>query len=208
MAFWACPPNCAYAAQISLRPRSARWFALLGFFAIAVIGTAVLVEQPWTWCPTDWSDAPRIHLSSSGSYVVLDGREFQVGGDALLDYMPHIVTSPLDQARANRHPLTIVASIWASSREALGDPAFTCFQVTRGSEVWARRPTTYGTQTMADGYPPGAPSPTPNNAWRMASVNDGPEWPDGDRIDLELWASVSGRHYVFVLPPFALMRGG
>src|SRR5438046_1777346 len=84
---------------------------------VALIATAVLVEQPWTWCPTDWSDAPRIHLSSSGSYVVLDGREFQVGGDALLDYMPRIVTSPLDQARANRHPLTIVASIWASSRD-------------------------------------------------------------------------------------------
>ena len=61
---------------------------------------------------------------------------------------------------------------------------------------------------MADGYPPGAPSPTPNNAWRMATITDGPEWSDGDRIELELWATVRGRHYVFVLPPFALMRGG
>jgi hypothetical protein len=41
----------------------------------------------------------------------------------------------------------------------------------------------------------------------MASINDGPEWQDGDRIDLELWAAVNGRDYVFVLPPFALTRG-
>jgi hypothetical protein len=194
--------------QARRRLRSPRAFVVLGFLALALTGTALVVEQPWTWCPADWSDAARIHLSSSSGYVVLDGREFQVGGGALLDYMPRIVTSPIDQARAGRHPLSITASISASSRESLGDPSFTCFRVTRGSEVWARRPTTYGTQTMADGYPPGAPSPSPNNAWRMASTNDGPEWPDGDRIELELWATVSGRHYVFVLPPFALMRGG
>jgi hypothetical protein len=194
--------------QIATRLRSARGFTIVGVLALAVIGTAVVVERPWTWCPSDWSAAARIHLSSPGAYVVLDGREFQVGGDALLDYMPRMLTSPLDQARAGRHPLTIVGSISAPSRDALGDPAFTCFRVTRGSDVWARRPTTHGTQTMADGYPPGAPSPIPNNAWRMASINDGPEWPDGDRIELELWATVSGRHYVFVLPPSALMRGG
>jgi hypothetical protein len=188
--------------------RLARGHAVLGFLALAGIGIALVAGQPWTWCPADWSDVSRVHLSSSSGYVVLDGREFQVGGDAGLDYMPRVVITPFDQARAGRHPLGVVASISASSREALGEPTFTCFRVTRGSEVWAHRPTTYGTQTMADGYPPGAPSPTPNNAWRMASVNDGPEWPDGDRIELELWASVSGRHYVFVLPPFALMRGG
>jgi hypothetical protein len=181
---------------------------VLGVLALAAIATAIVIERPWSWCPADWSDATRMHLSSSGGYVVLDGREFQVGGDALLDYMPRIVTSPLDQLRGNRHPLGITGSIGASSRDALGDPAFTCFRVTRGSEVWARRPTTYGTQTMADGYPPGAPSPTPNNAWRMASISDGPEWSDGDRIELELWAVVGGRHYVFVLPPIVVMRGG
>jgi len=192
----------------SIRPRPGRVFAAVGVIALAVIGTALVVAQPWTQCPSDWSGATRIHLSSSGGFVVLEGREFQVGGGAMLDYMPRIVTSPLDQARANRHGLGINASIWASSRDALGEPAFTCFRATRGAEVWARRPTTYGTQTMADGYPPGAPSPVPNSAWRMASVSDGPEWPDGDRIDLELWATVNGRDYVFVLPPFALMRGG
>ena len=190
------------------RPRSARTFVVLGLLALAVVGTAVVVARPWESCPSDWSDAARLHLGSSGGYVVLDGRDFQVGGGALLDYMPHIVTSPLDQARAGRHPLSINASIGAISRDALGEPVFTCFRVTRGTEVWARRPTTYGTQTMADGYPPGAPSPIPNNAWRMASVSDGPEWPDGDSIELELWATISGRNYVFVLPPFALMRGG
>jgi hypothetical protein len=42
----------------------------------------------------------------------------------------------------------------------------------------------------------------------MAVANDGPEWPSGDQISLELWASVDGRQYVFVLPPFALTRGG
>jgi hypothetical protein len=198
----------AEAVPPAVRPRSARALAFIGFVALAAIGTALVVAQPWTWCPSDWSDAARVPLSSSGSYVVLDGREFQVGGGALLDYMPHIVTSPLDQSRAGRHPLGINASISAISRDALGEPVFTCFRVTRGSDVWARRPTTYGIQTMADGYPPGAPSPIPNNAWRMASINDGPEWPDGDRIDLELWATVGGRLYVFVLPPFALMRGG
>lgn len=193
--------------RTGIRLRSFRTLAVLGVLALAVVGTALVVVQPWTSCPAGWSDAERVSLSASGSYVVLDGREFQVGGSALLDYGLHGVTSPLDQARADRHPLTIVASISASSRDALGDPAFTCFRVTRGSDVWARRPTTYGTQTMADGYPPGAPSPTPNNAWRMASINDGPEWRDGDRIELELWAAVGGRRYVFVLPPFSLMRG-
>ena len=194
--------------QALVRLRSARTFVVLGLLAVAVVGTVLIVEQPWTSCPSDWGDTPRLTLGSSGGYVVLDGRDFQVGGGALLDYMPRIVTSPLDQARAGRHPLSINASIGAISRDALGEPVFTCFRVRRGTEVWARRPTTYGIQTMADGYPPGAPSPVPNNAWRMASISDGPEWPDGDRIELELWATVSGRHYVFVLPPFALMRGG
>ncbi len=42
----------------------------------------------------------------------------------------------------------------------------------------------------------------------MASANDGPEWPAGDRINLELWARVNGRLYIFVVPPFELMKGG
>ncbi|HYU82281.1 MAG TPA: hypothetical protein VFA31_06030 [Candidatus Polarisedimenticolia bacterium] len=188
--------------------RSSRALVVVGLVALAVVGTALVVAQPWNSCPQDWGNAARLHLGNSGGHVVLDGRDFQVGGGALLDYMPRVVTSPLDQARAGRHPLSINASIGAISRDALGDPVFTCFRVTRGNEVWARRPTSYGIQTMADGYPPGAPSPIPNSAWRMASLNDGPEWPDGDQIELELWATVGGRNYVFVLPPFALMRGG
>jgi hypothetical protein len=39
------------------------------------------------------------------------------------------------------------------------------------------------------------------------SADDGPEWSAGDRIGLELWASVDGRRYVFVVSPFVLMKG-
>src|SRR3981081_2180457 len=113
----------------SIRPKSRPLVAALGVVALAAVGTALGVNHPWMQCPSDWSDAARIHLSSSGGYVVLDGREFQVGGGALLDYMPRMVTSPLDQGRGGRHPLTVVAHISASSRDALGDPAFTCFRV-------------------------------------------------------------------------------
>jgi hypothetical protein len=109
--------------------------------------------------------------------------------------------------RGDRHPLTVTASISASSRDALGDPAFTCFRAIRGGDVWARRPTTHPTQTMADGYPPGAAPPVNNEAWRMASATDGPEWPGGETVSLELWVSANGQQYVFVLPPFALMKG-
>src|SRR5213593_3575764 len=186
----------------------ARPLAVLGLLVLALSGTALVVERGWAWCPADWSGASRVDLRGSSGDVMLEGRSFRVGGSALLDYMPRIVTSPLDQLRAGRHPLSATASISASSREALGEPVFTCFRVTRGSEVWARRPTTYETQTLADGYPPGAQPPARNDAWRMATVNDGPEWPDGDPIGLELWASVNGRRYIFVIPPFDLMKGG
>ena len=180
----------------------------MGLLVLAVLGSAMVLERPWPWCPGGWSEAPRIDLGSSFEDVMIDGRPFRVGGDAVLDYMPRIVTSPLDKSRANRHPLGVRASISAPSRDALGEPVFTCFRAVRDGEVWTRRPTTYGTQTMADGYPPGAQPPARNEAWRQAVVNDGPEWPAGDRISLELWASVNGRRYVFVLPPFALMKGG
>lgn len=188
--------------------RRVRGYVVPALLVFAVIGTALVIERPWTWCPAEWGDATRVELGGPSADVVLHGSPFRVGGGALLDYMPHIVSSPLDQFRASRHPLGITASVSASSRDALGDPAFTCFRATRRSEVWARRPTTYPTQTMADGLPPGAPAPARNEAWRMASINDGPEWQDGERIGLELWMTVNGRHYVFVVAPFALMRGG
>ncbi|HAL28605.1 MAG TPA: hypothetical protein DGB72_08610 [Gemmatimonadetes bacterium] len=193
--------------QVRVRRRFARRYVVLGLTLLAIIGSAVLIERPWTLCPASWSGASRIDLGGSAD-VMLDGSPFRVGGGAALDYMPRVMTSPLDQLRADRHPLTITASISASSRDTLGEPEFTCFRATRGSELWAGRPTTYGTQTLADGYPPGAPPPTNNEAWRSAVLSDGPEWPDGDRIGLELWASVNGRRYVFVLPPFVLMKGG
>lgn len=186
--------------------------ALAVVVALAVIGSTLVVARPWSWCPAQRSDASRIDLGASFGDVMLDGRPYRVGGQALLDYMPRASISPLDSlvynVRGERHPLGVTATISASSREALGDPVFTCVRAVRGSEVWASRPTTYGTQTMADGYPPGAQAPVRNEAWRMASATDGPEWPDGDRIGLELWASVNGLHYVFVLAPFVLMRGG
>ena len=194
---------------MSVRSRFPPRAILIGFVVLCVAGVALLVGGPWkTLCPTDWSSASRISLAASSADVILEGRPFHVGGNALLDYMPRIVTSPFDRLQAGRHPLTIIATISASSREALGDPAFTCFRAIRGDETWSRRPTTYPTQTMADGDPPGAQPRTRNDAWRMAVANDGPEWPDGDQISLELWANVDGRPYVFVLPPFALMRGG
>lgn len=191
----------------------ARTHVVLGLLVLAVMGSALVVGRTSAgWCPTDWSDTPRMELGASSGDVLLDGRPYRVGGQALLDYMPRALIDPIDHLayllRGERHPLSVTATISASSREALGDPAFTCFRATRGSEIWAGRPTTYPTQTMADGYPPGAPPPANNEAWRLAVHNDGPEWPDGGQISLELWASVNGRHYVFVLPPFALMRGG
>lgn len=191
----------------------ARKRVLLGLLVLAVTASVLVIGRTTAGlCPTDWGDAPRMELRASSGVVLLDGRPYRVGGQALLDYMPRALMSPIDHVayrlRGERHPLTVTATISAPSREALGDPAFTCFRAIRGSEIWAARPTTYPTQTMADGHPPGAPPPANNEAWRLAVHNDGPEWPDGGQISLELWASVNGRHYVFVLPPFALMRGG
>lgn len=182
---------------------------VVGVLVLAVLGSALVIARPWTWCPPDSTGASRIDVDSPfGGDVMLDGRAFRVGGSALLDYMPRMVTSPLDALAAGRHPLGVTATISASSRETLGEPVFTCFRVSRGTEVWARRPTTFATQTLADALPPGATPPSNNEAWRLAVANDGPEWPDGGEIHLELWASVHGRNYVFTLPPFALMKGG
>ena len=190
-----------------------RRYVQLGLAFLLVIGSALAIGRPWTtWCPTDWSSAPRVDLAGSFGDVILGGRPFRVGGGALLDYGLHGLGTPLDRLfytlRGDHHPLAVTASISASSRDALGDPAFTCFRAVRGSDVWARRPTTYPTQTMADGYPPGAQPPANNEAWRMASATDGPEWPDGGSVSLELWVSANGQQYIFVLAPFALMRGG
>ena len=185
---------------------------MLGLLLLVLSGSALVIEKPWMWCPLDWSGATRVDLGGASGDVVLDGRPYRVGGGALLDYMPRALISPLDQLtyrlRDPGHPLGVHMSISASSREALGEPVFTCARVSHGGEVWARRPTTYDTQTLADGYPPGAPLPPRNEAWRNAFVSGGPEWPGGESIGLELWATVYGRRYVFVVPPFALMRGG
>src|SRR5687768_2515360 len=168
-----------------------------GVLVLGLITGALIFQRARPSCPTDWSEAPRVDLGGSFADVMLDGSPYRVGGSALLDF----------GLQARRHPLGISASISAPSRTALGEPVFTCFRAIRDGEVWAGRPTTYGTQTMADGYPPGAQIPANNEAWRQARVDDGPEWSEGDRISLELWASIHGRPYIFVVPTFALMRG-
>lgn len=190
--------------------RLTRLYALLGVLAVvilgglAITGTAPVLDAVLPSCPGDWSGATRVELGGHSADVLLEGRPYRVGGQALLD-------NSLRGARSRAtdgHPLVVTASITAPSREALGDAAFTCFRVSRGGEIWARRPTTSRTQTLADGYPPGATPPVPNEAWQQAIATDGPEWPDGEHVALELWANVNGRRYVFVIPPFALMRGG
>jgi hypothetical protein len=186
--------------------RVARRYVVLAVTLLAVLASGVVIVRPWTLCPVDWTGAARVDLSGSGD-VVLDGSPFRVGGGAALDYMPRAV-APTDQVRASQHPLGITATISAPSRDALGEPEFTCLRATHGNELWAGRPRTYGTQTLADGDPPGAPLPAINEAWRLAVLSDGPEWLAGDQIGLELWATVHGRRYVFVVPPFALMKGG
>jgi hypothetical protein len=191
---------------------AARRYVILGVLLIAALGATLAIERPWTSCPSDWSDAARVGIGTSSGDVTLDGTLYRVGGSALLDYMPRGSSTPLDRLmyalRGPRHPLVATASISAASRETLGEPVFTCVRVTRAGEVWARRPTTYGTQSLSDGFPPGAPPPARNEAWRLAVTEDGPDWADGDPVDVELWAIVGGRHYVFVLAPFTLMKGG
>lgn len=172
-------------------------YVVSGVLVLGLITGALIVERAWPSCPTGWSDAPRVDLGGSFADVMLDGSPYRVGGSALLDY----------GLQARRHPLGISASISAPSRTALGEPVFACFRAFRDGEVWAGRPTTYGTQTMADGYPPGAQLPAHNEAWRQARFNDGPEWSEGDRVSLEFWATIHGRPYVFVVPTFALMKG-
>ncbi|HUQ41017.1 MAG TPA: hypothetical protein VM052_00800 [Candidatus Limnocylindrales bacterium] len=180
---------------------------------VAVVVSALGIVQPWSWCPTDWRNATRVDVQGSFADVTVEGTVYRVGASALLDYMPRGFTSPFDlwlyeTFHAERHGLGINASISAISRDALGTPEVTCFRAVRGNEVWSRRPTTYQVQTAADGYPPGAASPVPNEAWRQAQANDGPAWPDGETIRLEVWVDIRGHPYIFAIPPFALMRGG
>lgn len=181
-------------------PRHLRRYALLAVAAVLIAAVAVVWTRVDASCPSDWSDAQRIEMTGGAAAFTLDGTRYEVSASALLDYMPH-------SGPPSGHPLSVVAHIGANSREALGDPQFTCVRVTHGEEVWARRPSTYEVTTLADGYPPGAPSPVPNPAGRMSARGDGPEWPAGDLIGLEVWVSVRGQHYTFVAPPFPLMKG-
>ncbi len=152
-------------------------------------------------CPSDWSDAQRIEMTGGAAAFTVDGTAYNMSASALLNYMPY-------SGPPSGHPLSVVAAIGAMSRDALGDAQFTCVRLTHGDELWARRPTTYEVTALADGYPPGAPSPVPNPAGRMGARGDGPEWAAGDLIGLEVWVSIRGHHYTFVGPPFALGKGG
>ena len=175
---------------------------VVALISVALVGGSAITGWLWPWCPIRLAPA-RVELDGPFADVVLEGKAFRVGASALLDYSLRSGPWPSPDS----HPLGVVATISAVSRDALGEPVFTCVRVTRGGETWARRPVTYGTQTRADGYPPGAPPPVPNEAWRLGVANDGPEWPAGDTVALELWAAVHGRHYLFALPPFPLRKG-
>ena len=181
-------------------PRRFARYALVAVAAIVLAVAAIFVTRADASCPSNWGDAQRIEMTNSAASFTLEGTRYDVSASAMLDYMPH-------SGPPSGHPLSVVAHIGAISREALGGPQFTCVRVTHGDEVWARRPTTYEVTTLADGYPPGAPSPVPNPAGRMGARGDGPEWPAGDLIGLEVWIDVGGHHYVFVAPPFPLMKG-
>lgn len=139
-----------------------------------LVVAGLLIARPGTSCPSNWIDAQRIIVPGSSRDVSLASRAYRVGGSATLDYMPRGFSNPLELwlyqlTHGERHGLAITASVSAISRDALGDPQFTCFRAIHGSDVWAVRPMNYGTQTSADGYPPGAPSPVPNEAWRQSS---------------------------------------
>lgn len=182
-------------------PRHLRRYALFAIAAVLIAAVAVVITRADSSCPSDWSDAQRIEMTGGAAAFTLDGIRYEVSASAMLDYMPH-------SGPPSGHPLSVVAHIGANSREALGDPQFTCVRVTHGEDAWARRPSTYEVRTLADGYPPGAPSPIPNPAGRMGARGDGPEWPAGDLIGLEVWVTVRGHHYTIVAPPFPLMKGG
>lgn len=185
---------------------------LVATLVAAVIASGLVIAQPWSWCSSNWSDATRVDVLGSSADVTVSGTVYRIGASALLDYMPRDFSTPLELwvyqlLHGERHGLSVTASVEAISRAALGNPEFVCFRATHGGEIWARHPTTYATQTMADGHPPGAPSPVPNQAWRQASASDGPEWPAGEAVGLEVWVDLNGYHYTFVFSPFPLGKG-
>lgn len=172
--------------------------------AVAILASVAMTLS--TDCPSDPAVVSRIQIVSTTADVVLEGRPYRFSANAFLEHggtgAPSADTSP----DANRYELAVNATISAPSRDALGQPEFTCLRAVQGTEVWSRRPMTYSTQTMADGYPPGAPAPSPNEAWRRASVRNGPTWSAGSVIDLELWITVRSRHYVVTVPSVMLVK--
>lgn len=191
-----------------------RWRRVVAFvIAVGVVTTTVVLLSLRAPCPGDPA-ATRVELGrSADAGIDVDGHSYRVSASALLDYMPRSYPVPPSysgplKSQAVRHPLQIIATISAGSISDLGEPIVTCFRATRGTDVWSGRATTHGIQTAADGYPPGAPSPVPNRAWRLATSSDGPEWSESDSVTIEIWATIRGRPYVFVLTEPSLMKGG
>ena len=83
-------------------------------------------------------------------------------------------------------PLHVSVTISADDRFVLEGVRSTCVRVTRGGEIWSRQP--YTNEVMAqpnDGY------------FRWDGATQGPEWPIGDTVHLELWMeTVAGRYVV------------
>lgn len=179
---------------------------LVSVVAIAALLITVVVSDR-TPCPSISTRFSRIQLADATADVVLEGGSYTVSARALLDQDPVTTSLSYRPPEAPRHRLTISATISAQSREALGQPEIVCIRATQGADAWSQRPTTYPTQTMADGYPPGAPSPSPNVAWRRAIVRNGPMWQAGSKVDLELWLTLRGRRYIVDLPPVVLVEG-
>lgn len=183
---------------------------VFGAAIVAVVAAMALLTRvamsPSTECPSDSAEVSRIQLAGTTADVALEGKPYRLSANAFLEHGGTAGPSAYRSSDADHYELAVNATISAPSREALDQPEFTCFLAVQDSDVWSRRPMTYPTQTMADGNPPGAPAPSPNEAWRRASVRNGPTWRAGSMIDLELWITVRSRHYVVTVPSVMLVK--
>src|SRR5207247_6719948 len=152
-------------------------------------------------CPLDIGQVERIDVPQlSPARITVNGRIYEAGGDANLDYMPRFGSEPIFRLGPPLHPLNVMLSVSAAKRTHVDTTAFTCVRVTHGSETWSRRPQNYDVQSPQwDG---------PGPSWRMASALGGPEWPAGDAIRIEASLVVEGHQFLLVFSPFALMKGG
>jgi hypothetical protein len=85
--------NPIVCATLSVRRSFARRYVIVGVLLVAGLGTALVIERPWTSCPSDWGDAARVSLGTASGDMTLDGTMYRVGGSALLDYMPRVLST-------------------------------------------------------------------------------------------------------------------